>query len=79
MGGKPASAPAMSKPATPRSRHAIASSAISIDRAWCRIAVSSWRTTILPPLAAIPASKPSCTAATTSSRVSPPLTCCSGA
>ena len=49
MGGKPASAPAMSKPATPRSRQEMASSAISIERAWWRIAVSSWRTTILPP------------------------------
>ena len=36
----------MSKPATPRSRHATASSAISRDLAWWRIAVSSWRTTI---------------------------------
>ena len=34
----------MSKPATPRSRQAIESSAISRDRAWCRIAVSSCRT-----------------------------------
>ncbi len=53
MGGKPASAPAMSKPATPRSRQAIDSSAISIERAAWRIAVSSWRTTIRPPAAAI--------------------------
>ncbi len=40
----------MSKPATPRSRHATASSAISRDLAWWRIAVSSWRTTIRPPV-----------------------------
>ena len=71
VGGKPASAPAMSKPATPRSRQAMASSAISIERAACRIAVSSWRTTIVPPAAAMPSSKPRWTASTTSSRVSP--------
>ena len=41
VGGKPASAPAMSKPTTPVSRYRTASSAISCDRAACRIAVSS--------------------------------------
>ena len=51
---------------------ATASSAISIDLAWWRMAVSSGRTTIRPPAAAMPSSKPSCTAAMTSSRVSPP-------
>ena len=71
VGGKPASAPAMSKPATPRSRQAMASSAISIERAWWRIAVSSWRTTIRRRWRPSPASKPSWTAATTSSRVRP--------
>ena len=48
----------MSKPTTPSSRCATASSAISRERAWCRIAVSSWRTTIGRRLAAIPSSKP---------------------
>ena len=61
-GRKPASAPAMSKPATPLSRHATDSSAISRERAWWRMAVSSWRTTIRPAGGAAgpsPSSKPS--------------------
>ena len=77
--GKPASAPAMSNPTTPESRQATDSSAISRDRAWWRIAVSSWRTTILPSASTMPASKPDRTAPTTWSRVRPLLTCCSGA
>ena len=43
-------------------------------RACCRMAVSSWRTTIRPPsasTAAMPSSKPRCTAVTTASRSSP--------
>ena len=59
MGGWPASAPAMSNPATPRSRQATLSSAISREQARVRVAVSSWRTTIRPPAAAWPSSKPS--------------------
>ena len=40
LGGQPASAPAMSNPATPRSRYRTASSAISSERAAVRMAVS---------------------------------------
>ena len=65
----------MSKPATPLSRQATDSSAISRERAWWRMAVSSWRTTIRPPacvlVPAIPSSKPRWTAATTSSSDEP--------
>ncbi len=46
FGGYPASAPAMSNPTTPLSRNRIASSAISRDRAACRIAVTRQRTTM---------------------------------
>ena len=46
VGGKPASAPAMSNPATSWSRNFTASSAISLDLAACRMAVSRARTRI---------------------------------
>ena len=52
VGGYPASAPAMSKPTTPLSRNRIASSAISRDRAACRIAVTRQRTVMAPALGA---------------------------
>src|SRR5690349_10617864 len=69
----------MSNPTTPASRYATASSAISIDRALCRIAVSSCRATIGRSATAIPCSNPSRTASTTCSSVSPRVRCCSGA
>ena len=82
VGRKPASGPAMSKPTTPSSRCFTASSAISIDRAAWRIAVTSVRTTIGWPAAAArcsPIRNPSSTARTTSSGVSPPAVESSGA
>ncbi len=54
--GSPASAPAMSKPTTPSSRYRTASSAISRERAACRIAVTSAPTRIECPAAAAIAS-----------------------
>ncbi len=77
LGGQPASAPAMSNPATPRSRYRTASSAISSERAAVRMAVS--RAYIVMPRPALPMRKPSSTASTTSLRLSPPATCSSGA
>ena len=82
VGGYPASAPAMSKPTTPLSRNRIASSAISRDRAACRIAVTRQRTVMVRPslLAAFsPSAKPASTASTTASSDSPPSMCSSGA
>jgi hypothetical protein len=82
VGGKPASAPAMSKPPTPWSRWATASSAISRLRAACRIAVSRVRVRIGVPAAAAscsPSRNPASTASTTSRSVSPPSMCSSGA
>ena len=72
VGGLPASAPAMSKPTTPSSRCRTATSAISSERAAVRIAVSSAYTVM--PRPALPRRKPSRTALTTCSRVSPPAT-----
>ena len=66
----------MSKPTTPTSRYRTASSAISVDRAACRIAVSSVPTRIGVPAArasAEPASNPASTASTTSGSVQPAL------
>ena len=77
VGGLPASLPAMSKPTTPASRWRTASSAISVEWAAWRMAV-----TIVPIVRfvpAVPCRKPSRTAATTSSRVRPSSRCCSGA
>ncbi|SLI47844.1 Uncharacterised protein [Mycobacteroides abscessus subsp. abscessus] len=82
VGGYPASAPAMSKPPTPRSRQRTASSAISRERAACRMAVSRQVTTIGWPAAAAarsPSRKPARVCSTTSSRLSPRSRCCSGA
>ena len=67
----------MSKPTTPAFRYRTASSAISSERAAVRIAVSSAYTVM--PRPALPIRKPSRTARTTSSRLSPPATCSSGA
>lgn len=81
-GGKPSSAPAMSKPTTPASRNATARSAISRVRSNMRIPHSSVPTRTGVPAAAalaIPAARPSCTVSTTSGRVSPPFTISSGA
>ena len=81
-GRKTASAPAMSKPATSRSRYSTASSAISRDRAAWRMAVSRARTRIWWPAtaaAADPAANPSRTASITSRNDSPRSVCCSGA
>ena len=64
----------MSKPTTPLSRNRIASSAISNDRAWWRIAVTRHRTVIArpSPLAAFsPSAKPASTASTTASSDKP--------
>ena len=77
LGGQPASAPAMSKPTTPSSRWRTASSAISSDLAAVRMAVSRAYTVIGRPL--LPSRKPSSTALTTSSRLSPRSVCSSGA
>ena len=77
LGGQPASAPAMSKPTTPSSRWRTASSAISSDLAAVRIAVSRAYTVI--PRPSLPWRKPSRTASTTSSRLSPRSVCSSGA
>ena len=44
--GNPASGPAMSNPTTPRSRWRSASSAISVPRSRCRMALTSWPTRI---------------------------------
>ena len=66
----------MSKPTTPTSRNRIASSAISIERAACRIAVSSAPTRIRCPSAAAraePSANPASTASTTWSRLRPLL------
>src|SRR5664280_2667049 len=74
VGGKPFSGPAMSKPTQPRSRQRTASSAISTDRAYWRMAVHRKRTTIgrrAAAAAAMPRSKPSRTTSTTSSSESP--------
>src|SRR5262249_47768413 len=60
LGGLPASAPAMSNPATPRSRYRTASSAISSDRAAVRIAVSS--AYIVMPRPSLPSRNPPRTA-----------------
>ena len=82
LGGQPASAPAMSKPTTPSSRWRTASSAISSDLAAVRIAVSRAYTLIPRPARAWWQSrraKPSSTASTTSSRLSPRSVCSSGA
>ena len=82
VGGKPASAPAMSKPTTPSSRYRTASRAISVLRAACRIAVSRVPTRIGRPAAAeraMPSANPSVTASTTSASSSPRVRCCSGA
>ena len=72
----------MSKPATPRWRNRTANSAISLDRAACRIAVTRVRTWIFRPRSAacaVPSANPRSTASTTSSRVRPASRCCSGA
>src|SRR5688500_14548478 len=72
----------MSKPTTPVSRKRTANSAISCERAACRIAVSSVPIRIGRPAAAAcsaPSAKPASTASTTCSSVSPRARCCSGA
>ena len=77
VGGLPASLPAMSKPTTPASRCRTASSAISVEWAAWRMAV-----TMVPSVRAVPAvpnRNPSTTASTTSSSVRPSRRCCSGA
>ena len=82
VGGKPASAPAMSNPATSSSRNAMASSAISRDRAACRMAVSSSLARIRCPRRGrrvVPAATPSSTARTTSVSVRFRSVCSSGA
>ena len=82
IGGKPSSAPAMSKPQTPRSRYSTTSSAISSPCCACRMAVRSWPTTMGVPssrASATPSSMPAWTASTVSASDSPPRRCCSGA
>ncbi|MDT5225677.1 MAG: hypothetical protein QOG19_3084, partial [Mycobacterium sp.] len=66
----------------PLSRKRIASSAISRERAACRIAVTRHRTTMGPPCAAAacsPSTKPASTASTTSSSDNPRTMWSSGA
>jgi len=82
VGGKPFSGPAMSNPTQPRSRQRTASSAISTERAYWRIAVQRNLTRIGRPTAAaaaMPRSKPARTDSTASSRDSPAAVDSSGA
>ena len=82
VGGKPFSGPAMSNPTQPRSRQRTASSAISTERAYWRIAVQRNLTRIGRPTAAaaaMPRSKPARTDSTASSSESPAAVDSSGA
>ena len=77
LGGLPDSLPAMSKPTTPSSRWRSATSAISVERAAWRMAVTSSPTSM--GRSALAFSNPASIASTASSGESPPSMHSSGA